>query len=89
MSDNFSSLDVPASFDLEAGTVATGYNNVRIPGDQGTFFSMKDDLAPKTEFFYRIRVNYTIKNRHTLSVLYAPLELNPVGIPPMIFFLKE
>ena len=35
---------------------------------------MKDDLISKTEVFFRIRVNYTIKSRHTLSLLYAPLE---------------
>jgi hypothetical protein len=76
-----------ASFDLETGAVATGYNNVRIPGDQGTLFSLKDDLDPETKIFYRIRVNYTIKNRHTLSLLYAPLEIKSNGnISNDIFF---
>jgi hypothetical protein len=68
------SLNAQASFDLEAGAVGTGYNNVRIPGDQGTLFSLKDDLKSKTEIFFRLRVSYTIKSRHTLSLLYAPLE---------------
>ncbi len=65
--------------DLESGLVLTGYNDVRIPGDQGTLFSLKDDLIPKTEFFYRIRLNYTIKSRHTLSLLFAPLETKSEG----------
>ena len=79
LSFNTISLNGQASFDFETGAVSTGYNNVRIPGDQGTFFSMKDDLVPKTKIFYRIRANYTIKTRHTLSVLYAPLEIKSNG----------
>ena len=65
ISFNVLSLNGQASFDLETGAVGTGYNNVRIPGDQGTLFSLKDDLISKTEIFFRIRVNYTIKSRHT------------------------
>jgi hypothetical protein len=79
LSLNVFSVGGQGSIDFETGAVATGYNNVRIPGDQGTLFSMKDDLVPKTNFFYRIRVNYTIKTRHTLSLLYAPLEVKSSG----------
>lgn len=61
------------SIDLETGVINTGYNNVRIPGDQGTLFSFKDDLSASPELFYRIRISYTIGTRHTLSALYAPL----------------
>jgi hypothetical protein len=31
-------------FDLETGLVSSGYNNVRIPGDTGTLFSLSEDL---------------------------------------------
>jgi hypothetical protein len=87
LSFNVLSLNGQAFFDLETGAVVTGYNNVRIPGDQGTLFSMKDDLIPKTKIFYRIRLNYTIKSRHTLSVLYAPLEIKSDGnVSNDIFF---
>lgn len=68
-----------AFIDLESGLVFTGYNDVRIPGDQGTFFSLKDDLVSKTTFFYRIRLGYTMKSRHNLSLLYAPLETKSKG----------
>jgi hypothetical protein len=81
------SLNAQASLDLETGAVGTGYNNVRIPGDQGTLFSLKDDLKSKTEIFFRLRVSYTIKSRHTLSLLYAPLETVSNGnLPYDIFF---
>ena len=74
-----SSAKAQALIDFETGFVSTGYNDVRIPGDQGTLFSLNDDLISKTEFFYRIRLNYTIKSRHTLSLLFAPLETKSEG----------
>lgn len=73
------SMKAQALIDLESGLVFTGYNDVRIPGDQGTLFSLKNDLIPETAFFYRLRLNYTIKSRHTLSLLYAPLETKSEG----------
>ena len=45
-----SSTVAQALIDLESGFVFTGYNDVRIPGDQGTLFSLKDNLIPNTEF---------------------------------------
>jgi hypothetical protein len=87
LSFNVLSVYGQASLDLETGAVGTGYNNVRIPGDQGTLFSLKDDFKSKTEIFFRVRVNYTIKFRHTLSLLYAPLETVSNGnLPYDIFF---
>lgn len=74
-----STANAQALIDLESGVVFTGYNNVRIPGDKGTRFSFKDDLTPKAAPFYRIRLNYTFKSRHTLSLLYAPLETKSEG----------
>jgi hypothetical protein len=68
-----------AIIDFETGPVFTGYNDVRIPGDQGTLFSLKDDLKAKTKIFYRLRASYTMKSRHTLSLLYAPLETKSEG----------
>jgi len=71
--------DAQALIDFETGAVFTGYNNVRIPGNQGTRFSLKDDLKPKTAFFYRLRLNYTLRRRHTFSLLYAPLQTQSKG----------
>jgi hypothetical protein len=74
-----SNVKAQALIDFETGIVSTGYNDVRIAGDNGTRFSLKDNLIPKTAFFYRIRLNYTIKLRHTISLLYAPLETKSEG----------
>jgi hypothetical protein len=68
-----------ALLDLESGVVFTGSNDVRIPGDAGTLFSMKDDLVSDPAFFYRISLGYTIGSRHTLTLLYAPLETRSEG----------
>jgi hypothetical protein len=73
------SVKAQASIDLESGAVFTGNNNVRIPGNQGTLFSLKDDLISKDAFFYRIRLSYTIKSHHTISLLFAPLETKSEG----------
>jgi hypothetical protein len=75
-------IQAQASLDLETGVVSTGYNDVRIPGDEGTFFSLKDDLSANSKIYYRIRVGYTIKSRHTLSVLFAPLTTTSDGSIP-------
>ena len=79
---NVLSLKGQVLLDLEAGIVGTGYNDVRIPGNQGTLFSLKDDLTPENEFFYRIRASFTIKKRNTFSLLYAPLETVSTGTVP-------
>ena len=81
------SVNAQVSFDFETGSVFTGYNDVRIPGDKGTFFSLKNDLNPKAKLFYHLRASYTVKSRHTFSLLYAPLEVNSRGsVPNNIFF---
>jgi hypothetical protein len=87
LSFNVLSLNGQASFDIETGAVGSGYNNVRIPGDQGTLFSLKNDLLSKTEIFLRLRASYTIKSRHTFSLLYSPLEtLSNGNLPYEVFF---
>ena len=67
------------SLDIESGAVIAGYNDVRIPGDAGTLFSLTDDLKAKPNAFIRLRAGYTIKSRHTISVLYAPLTVKSDG----------
>ena len=70
------------SIDIETGFVSAGYNDVRIPGDQGTLFSLTDDLMSASSFFYRLRAGYKISERHNLSVLYAPLSVKSDGYLP-------
>ena len=65
--------------DIEAGLIKSGYNDVRIPGDNGTLFSFSEDLKSDDEFFYRLRLNYKIGEKHNLSILYAPLTIDAKG----------
>lgn len=65
--------------DLESGAIFTGYNDVRIPGDEGTMFSLKDDLKTDTELFFRARLNYHFNAKHHVSLLYAPLNVEATG----------
>lgn len=84
-----SSLKAQVLVDLESGLVSTGYNNVRIPGDMGTLFSLKDDLSAEAKIFYRLRLSYTFKSRHTISALYAPLEVKSEGTVPFDISFME
>jgi len=65
--------------DIEGGGVLSGYNDVRIPGTTGTLFSLVDDLETDPSFYYRVRFTYVVAERHTLSLLAAPLRLEAEG----------
>lgn len=74
-----SRFNAQVSLDVETGLVSTGYNDQRIPGNQGTLISFKDDLKPNSDIYYRVRLNYTFSSAHTLSLLYAPLTVKSEG----------
>ena len=65
--------------DIETGSVFSGYNDVRSPGDGGTLFSLSEELKSDPGIFYRIRVIYDFNARHHLGVLFAPLSINSTG----------
>lgn len=65
--------------DIEGGVVFTGYNDVRVPGGEGTLFSLKDDLTPKVGSFFRVRPGLRLNDRHNISILYAPLRIKSSG----------
>ncbi|MBD3348421.1 MAG: hypothetical protein GF400_04400 [Candidatus Eisenbacteria bacterium] len=67
--------------DVESGVVSAGYNDVRIPGDEGTLFSLSEgDLSIDPSAFFRARLEYTFGERHTFSALYAPLSAEATGV---------
>jgi hypothetical protein len=77
-------------FDFETGGVFSGYNNVRIPGDSGTPFSLSQDLKTKSSLFYRFRLGVRFKEKHHLSLLIAPLTLKASGkIDKAVTFFEE
>ena len=66
--------------DLETGIVSPGYNDIKIPGNTGTRFSLTDSLAVESKAFYRLRLTKEIKKDNFISVLFAPLTLAAEGI---------
>jgi hypothetical protein len=65
--------------DFENGAAISGYNDVGIPGDSGTRFSMTDDLASDAEYFWRLRADVRFAPKHVLSGLIAPLTIHSSG----------
>ena len=45
----------------------------------GTLFSLTDDLTAETRAYIRVRLSHTFSRAHTLSLLYAPLEVESKG----------
>lgn len=69
--------------DFETGVAWQGYNDVRIPGDTGTLFSLTDDLTPGSAPIYRVRLGWNITDRHTVFAFFAPLRLDATGVAPV------
>ncbi|MFO7731524.1 MAG: hypothetical protein R6V86_12265 [Spirochaetia bacterium] len=74
----FSLPQVSFWVDAETGAAFTGYNDVQIPADTGTRFSLADDLEPDPVWFYRLQAGADI-GRHSAFVLYAPLLVESTG----------
>ncbi len=67
------------SLDLETGAAFTGLNTIQIPAEDGTRFSLTEDLSSDTTWTGRIRINWMMTERQTLSVLAAPLSVSGDG----------
>jgi hypothetical protein len=77
-------------FDIETGLVSSGYNNVRIPNETGTLFSLSEDLDIQSKMFFRIRAGVELGKRHVVSLFAAPLTLTAKGqVDQEIFFFEE
>lgn len=64
---------------LEAGAVATSRNDVRIPGNGGTRLSLSDELSSPAAAAFRVRAGVRLNERHLITALYAPLQLEARG----------
>ena len=65
--------------EVEAAIVAATRNDVQIPGDSGTRFSLVDDLSIGASPAFRVRAGVRIADRHLVTALYAPLSVNATG----------
>lgn len=86
----FSSAEAKWFLDIETGLVSSGYNDVRIPGDTGTEFSLSEDLQTDSSVFFRFRLGHQFGKRHTVYAFVAPLSLKASGsVDQDIFFFEE
>ena len=67
------------SVDFETGGVFSGYNDVRIPGDTGTLFSLSEELKIDPSIFFRGKIFYNLSSRHHIGLLIAPLSVKSTG----------
>ena len=70
---------LPVSVELEGGSLWQSRNDVRIPGDTGTRFSIADLIGQGTYPVWRATVDWDVDQRHALRAVYAPLELDGSG----------
>lgn len=74
-----SPLRAQAFLDVESGVAFSGYNDVQIPSDTGTKFSLSNDTPSDPIYVIRLRIGYTFADRHTISFLAAPLTVQGSG----------
>jgi hypothetical protein len=67
------------SASLESGAVWFSRNDVRAPGDAGDEFDLMELTGTGPDWYRRVTLNYTINERHSLRLLYAPLEVDGTG----------
>jgi hypothetical protein len=79
--------DARFTADVETGFAFSGYNDVRIPGNSGTLFSLSEELETETSPFFRLRLGYMIGQKHSMTLLVAPLRLAGEGqVDRPVFF---
>jgi hypothetical protein len=68
--------------EFEVGAAWASRNDVRIPGAGGTDLSLVDELHTSAAPVFRVRVGYRFRDRHYVTALYAPLQVNATGSVP-------
>jgi hypothetical protein len=75
--------------DLETGAIWASKNDVRIPGDSGTLFSMAGgDFQTATAPYVRLQVGGRL-GRHALSATFAPVRLKGNGTSGNTILFKD
>lgn len=69
----------PVTIDLEAGALWQNRNDVRIPGEGGTRFSIRDLIGEGTYPVGRVTADWDVNPRHALRLVIAPLEVDGTG----------
>ncbi|MDM7987063.1 MAG: hypothetical protein QUS13_07005 [Smithella sp.] len=75
--------------DFENGLVVTGLNDARIPGNYGTRFSLPGTLGNEPSYYIRAKAGWTIKERHNIFILAAPLQIHYDGNSSRFLIFKQ
>ena len=73
-----SSKAYSVQLELEFGQVKLLKNKIQIPAASGTIFDTTE-VSPTEDYFYRFNLYWPLQGKHSLKVLYAPLEINQSG----------
>ena len=85
-----SANEYPWSVNIETGTVWQSRNDVRIPGDTGTHFSVDDIVGEGPFHFYRLESFMNLGEKKQLRFLIAPFRFSQSGVPDEdIFFVDQ
>ena len=88
--NNLMANDHRWNLNIEAGAVWQQRNDVQIPGDTGTRFSLVDLVGEGPFAFYRLELFYDMKPRHQLRFLIAPLSYTESGVlNENVFFVDQ
>jgi len=77
----FGSTTVSAEYvlNLQGAAVFTEKNDIRIPGNSGTKFSLSDDLSADTTYTGRLEAGYIHKAKDYFGITVAPLSVDSHG----------
>lgn len=69
----------PFAIEVEGGALWQKRNDVRIPGDDGTRFSLVDLIGEGSYPIVRLTADWDIDERHAVRAVIAPLEFDGTG----------
>ena len=69
----------PFAIEVEGGPVWLSRNDVRIPPDTGTEFSIVDLIGSGPSGAFRVEVAFNFNERHGLRAVIAPLQIEGTG----------
>ena len=72
----------PFRLDLEGGALWQNRNDVRIPGEGGTRFSIADLIGEGEYPIWRVTGDWDVDARHAVRAVIAPLEVDGTGSLP-------
>jgi hypothetical protein len=78
------------ALEIEGGALWQTRNDVRIPSETGTEFSLVDAAGKGPYAVYRVEAAFDVSERHGFRVIYAPIRIGETGtLDAPVFFAGE